>query len=156
MPLRYAQSFIKCLQEMFIYLLSLAQKKIPAWGGTLNLSICPCGCYVPLQWCHNECDGLSNHWNLDGLLNRLSRCRSKKTSKLCVTGLCEGNIPVTGEFPSHWASNAENVSILWHHHALGNVHFYSNFLSIFPFFWSTCIYSSIYVCINYVCIDSGH
>ena len=27
-----------------------------------------------------------------------SRRRSKKTSKLCVTGLCEGNSPVTGEF----------------------------------------------------------
>ena len=25
--------------------------------------------------------------------------RSKKTSKLRVTGLCEGNLPVTGEFP---------------------------------------------------------
>ena len=25
---------------------------------------------------------------------------SKKTSKLCITGLCEGNSPVTAEFPS--------------------------------------------------------
>ena len=29
-----------------------------------------------------------------------SRCRPKKTSKLRVTGLCEGNSPVTGEFPT--------------------------------------------------------
>ena len=28
-----------------------------------------------------------------------SMCRSKKTSRLCVTGLCEGNSPVTSEFP---------------------------------------------------------
>ena len=28
-----------------------------------------------------------------------------------VTGLCEGNSPVTGEFPAQRASNAENVSI---------------------------------------------
>ena len=28
------------------------------------------------------------------------RCRSKKTSKLRVTGLCEENSPVTGGFPS--------------------------------------------------------
>ena len=34
------------------------------------------------------------------LLNRLYRHRSKKTSKLCVTGLCEGKSPVTGEFPA--------------------------------------------------------
>ena len=38
------------------------------------------------------------------------RRRSKKTSKLCVTGICEGNSPVTGEFPAQMTSNAENVS----------------------------------------------
>ena len=31
------------------------------------------------------------------LLNRLFRRRSKKTSKVHVTGLCEGNLPVTGD-----------------------------------------------------------
>ena len=36
----------------------------------------------------------------------------KKTSKLRVTGLCEGNSSVTGGFPAHRANNAENVSIL--------------------------------------------
>ena len=46
-----------------------------------------------------------------------SRHRSKKTSKLCVTGLCAGNSPVTGEFPAQRASSAENVSIWWRHHA---------------------------------------
>ena len=35
----------------------------------------------------------------------------KKTSKLRVTGLCEGNSPVTGEFHAQKASNAENASI---------------------------------------------
>ena len=45
-----------------------------------------------------------------------SRHRSKKTSKLRVTGLCEVNSPVTSEFPTQRASNAENVSIWWHHH----------------------------------------
>ena len=39
-----------------------------------------------------------------------------KTSKFCVTGLCEGNSPVTGEFPAQRASNAESVSIWWRHH----------------------------------------
>ena len=39
-------------------------------------------------------------------------------SKLRVTGLCEGNSPVTGEFPAQMASNAENVSIWWRHHVL--------------------------------------
>ena len=40
----------------------------------------------------------------------------RKTSKLRVTGLCEGNSPVTGEFPAQRASYAENVSIWWRHH----------------------------------------
>ena len=44
------------------------------------------------------------------------RRRSKKTSKLRVTGLCAGNSPGTGEFPAQMASNAENVFILWRHH----------------------------------------
>ena len=41
---------------------------------------------------------------------------SKKTSKLRVTGLWEGNSPVTGEFPTQRVSNAENVCIWWRHH----------------------------------------
>ena len=69
-----------------------------------------------LRWRHNERDGVSNHRRFDCLLNRLFRRRSKKTSKLRVTGLCEGNSPMTGEFPVLWASNAKNVSIWWHHH----------------------------------------
>ena len=44
------------------------------------------------------------------------RCRSKKTSKLRVTGLCAGNSPVTGEFLVQKASSAENVSIWWRDH----------------------------------------
>ena len=62
---------------------------------------------LTLQWLHNERDGVSNHRRLDCLLNRLSRRRSMETSKLCVTGLCEGNSTVTGEFPAQRASNAK-------------------------------------------------
>ena len=76
--------------------------------------------WYSLQWRHNERDGVSNHKPHDCLLNRLFRRRSKKTSKLRVTGLCEGNSPVTDEFPAQRASNTENVSIWWRHHARGN------------------------------------
>ena len=69
-----------------------------------------------LQWRHNGRDGVSNHQHHDCLLNRLFRCRSKKTSKLRVTGFCAGNSPVTCEFPAQRASNAENVSFWWRHH----------------------------------------
>ena len=47
-----------------------------------------------------------------------SRHRSKKTSRLHVTGLCAGNSPVTDEFPAQGASNAENVSIWWRRRAI--------------------------------------
>ena len=71
----------------------------------------------PLQWRHDGRDGVWNHQIYHCLLNRLFGHRSKKTSKLRVTGLCVGNSPVTGEFPAQMASNAENVSIWWRHHA---------------------------------------
>ena len=71
----------------------------------------------PLQWRHNGHDSVSNHQPHDCLLNRLFRRWSKKTSKLRVTGLCAGNSLGTGEFPAQMASNAENVSIWWRHHA---------------------------------------
>ena len=68
------------------------------------------------QWRHNGHNGVSNHQPPDCLLNRLFLRRSKKTSKLRVTGLCVGNSPATGEFPAQMASNAENVIIGWRHH----------------------------------------
>ena len=71
---------------------------------------------IALQWRHNKPDSVSNHQSPDCLLNHLFRCRSKKTSKLRVTGLCEGNPPVTSEFPTERAINAENLSIWWRHH----------------------------------------
>ena len=75
-----------------------------------------------LHWRHNEHDGVSNHWHLDCLLSRLFSRRSKKTSKLCITGLCEGNPLMTGGFPSLKASNVKNVSICWCHHAVWTHH----------------------------------
>ena len=72
---------------------------------------------IALQWRHNERDGVSNHWRLECLLNRLFRRRSKEKSKLRVTDLCEGNPPVTSGFPLQKDSNdAENASIWWRHH----------------------------------------
>ena len=74
--------------------------------------------FYALQWRHNGRDSVSNHQPHDCLLNRSFRRRSKKTSKLRITGLCAGNSPGTGEFPSQMASYAENVSIWWRHHDL--------------------------------------
>ena len=46
-----------------------------------------------LWWRHNDHAGVSNHQPHGCLFNHLFRRRSKKTSKLRVTGLCVGNSP---------------------------------------------------------------
>ena len=74
------------------------------------------GITFALQWRHNGRNCVSNHQPHDCLPNRVFRHRIKKVSKLRVTGLCEGNSPVTSEFPAQRASNAENASIWWRHH----------------------------------------
>ena len=80
-----------------------------------------CTCWIStcsLQWGHNGRDSVSNHQPHDCFLNLLFRRRSKKTSSKLHTSLCARNSPVTGEFPTQMASNAENVSIWWRHHDL--------------------------------------
>ena len=86
------------------------------------LNILKCVHPRSLQWRHNECYDISNHQFHDCLLTGLFRRRSKKTSKLHVTGFCVGNSPVTGEFPAQRASNTENISIWWRHHVLQYFH----------------------------------
>ena len=69
---------------------------------------------LSLQWHYNDHDGISNHRHLDCLLKCVFWHRSKKTSKLHVTGPLCGEF--TGNFPAQRASNAENVSIWWRHY----------------------------------------
>ena len=89
---------------------------------------------ISLQWRHNGRDDIWNHQPHECLLNRLFRCRWKKTSKLRFTGLCEGNSPVTGEFSAQRVSNAENVAIWWRHdvmtcfRTLWNLTWWGNYL----------------------------
>ena len=67
----------------------------------------------PLRWRHNGCDSVSNHLSI-----AYSTVYSDADQrKLRVTGLCVGESPGTGGFPAQMASNAENVSIWWRHHA---------------------------------------
>ena len=64
---------------------------------------------------HNGRDSVSNHQHHDCLLNHLFRRRSKKKSKLRVTGLCAGNTLLIGQMDS----TAEDVFIWWRHHVFG-------------------------------------
>ena len=71
-----------------------------------------------LHWRHNDHGGVSNHQPHSCLLNPLFRRRSKKISKLRVTGLCVGNSPGPVNSPHKGPGYAENVSIWWRHHEL--------------------------------------
>ena len=88
-------------------------------GGFRASNMHSSGINFSLHWRYNGRDSVSNHQPHDCLLNRLFRCRSKKSSQLRVTGLCVGKSPGTGEFPVQMASNAENISIWWRHHVAG-------------------------------------
>ena len=58
-----------------------------------------CSNWSSLRWRHNGHDSVSNHQPHDCLLNRLYRRRSKKTSKLRVTGLCVGPVSSPHKWP---------------------------------------------------------
>ena len=65
--------------------------------------------WYALQWRHNGRDSVSNHQPHYCLLNRLFRSRSKKTSKLRVTGLC-GNSPGVN-YPDKWPVTSWTAAI---------------------------------------------
>ena len=79
----------------------------------------------PSRWRHNGRDGVSNHQPHHCLFNRLFRRRSKQATKVRVTSLCVRGIP------PQMASNAENVSIWWRHHAISCSEWRSNFITHF-------------------------
>ena len=88
---------------------------------TIRLLQCQWNNHETWQRRHNERGSVSNHQPHDCLLNRLFRRKSKKTSKLRVTGLCARNSPGTGEFPAQMAGNAEKVSNWWRHHEMCHI-----------------------------------
>ena len=79
----------RCIEEYF------AKRHLVArWWVANNGRLC---FIKTLQWRHNGRYSVLNHQPHDCLLNRLFRRRSKKTQKLRVTGLCEGNSPGAGD-----------------------------------------------------------
>ena len=97
----------------------------------------PCYGTASASYCHNKRGGVSNHQRRDCLLKPLFRRRSKETSKLRITGLCEGNSAVTGEFPAKRTSNAEKVFIWWRQHGNCLLRFY---VVIRPYILTWCKY----------------
>ena len=98
----------------YIYIYIMQHVYLLSFSTVINLFISVTN--SSLQWRNNWRESVPNHQPHDRLLNCSFRRRSKKTSKPRVTGICEGNSPVTSEFHSQRASYAVNVSISWRHH----------------------------------------
>ena len=84
---------LRCLDAKWMHdrdLLFTCRKSMVGWNHILP-ALQQRNWSNPVQWRHNERDGVSYHRRLDCLLNRLFRHRSKKISKLSVTGLGERN-----------------------------------------------------------------
>ena len=96
-PIWYTEAFIT---RQVIYSCTICHRLKICLETLSKWNYSGCGFTHALQWRLNERDGVSNHQPHDCLLNGLFRRKSKKTSKLRVTGLCAGNLPVTGEFPT--------------------------------------------------------
>ena len=64
------------------------------------------------NWCH----GVPIHLPLGCLFNSLLGLTPNKHQKFELFSLCGGNPLVTGGFITERDSNAESVSISWHHH----------------------------------------
>ena len=83
---------------------SVLMNNYPGWSRIIRKANEP---MMTLQWSHNGCDSVSNHQHHDCWLNRLFRRKSKKTSKLRVTGLCvrgihRGPVNFTHTGPVTW------------------------------------------------------
>ena len=87
---------IVCVQGPFTMMVKLKSRSVTTKPSKVHITV-PLwrDRWIPhsLQGRHNERDSVSNHQPHECLLNRLFRRRSKKTSKLHVTGLCVGNSP---------------------------------------------------------------
>ena len=89
---------------------------------------------------------LSNHQPRNCSITGLFRHKSKKTSKLCVTGLCTGNKPVTGEFPAQRVSNSETFpfdDVIIHKKGIGiNIKAYRFFstMLLYTHIWGKSVY----------------
>ena len=79
-------------EKLYSYAAIHSYVEIYTYTGNTHLYTVQIICYS-LRWRHNDHAGVSNHRPHGCLLNRLFRRRSKKTSKLRVTGFCAGNSP---------------------------------------------------------------
>ena len=66
------------------------RRSYQSFVSSMNMGVRTYQSGTPLHWHHNDQDGVSNYQPHGCLLNHLFGCKSKKTSKLRVIGLCVG------------------------------------------------------------------
>ena len=93
-----------------------------------------------LQWRHNGRDSVSKHQPHGCLLNRLFRCRSKKTSKLRVTGVCGGIHRGPVNSPHKWPATRKMLPF---HDVIVFFHIEDTDLFILHSQYQVCWFSSI-------------
>ena len=108
-----------------------------------------------LQWRHNWRDGVSNHQPHGCLLNRSFRRRSKKTSKLRITGLCVGNSPGPMNSPHKWPVTRKMFpfdDVVMRLHYIYRFQILSAIISTFTVetLYSTIYYSKYFIELNFV------
>ena len=100
---------------------------------------------MPLQWCHNERNWVSNHRGVSIVCSIVGSGEDLRKHQSSASLAIVGGI---SEFPTQKASSVENVSIWWRHHGVLNIysqHLYYNFLKR-----SVCILTSISLMYTYI------
>ena len=118
---------VKCYENIYIACKVISRPNLATCSFLIPLTefllclIWWCIVILSLHRRHRERNGVSNHRRLDCLLHRLFRRRSKKTSKLRVTGVCEGNPSVTDGFPHKGPVTRKMFSFdEWRHYDYGD------------------------------------
>ena len=104
--------------------------------GWCRLWYAPVYNFMALQWRHIV--------TLNRLFKILFKLTGKKTSK--IPGVCEGNPPVAGEFPTQSASSAESVFRVWRRHGIQRIESQLDGPQHIPSMKSCCYYTLAAVC----------
>ena len=96
----------------FVPMICLSSTPSPVWTRFRPYVVTSSICFLGITVTSHKCHGISNKQQLDFLFNSLFRLTTtNKISALLV--LCEGNLAVTGGFPTQRTNNAETISMWW-------------------------------------------
>ena len=96
----------------FVPMICLSSTSSQVWTRFRPYVVTSSICFLGITVTSHKCHGISNKQRLDFLFNSLFRLTTtNKISALLV--LCEGNLSVTGGFPTQRTNNVETISMWW-------------------------------------------